>query len=734
YYQEKKLLEQYVDADVSRLKFVNAQVSDMDKKETFLARLKEIEEEFKNVTTSTLASFEMAKQYQSDHEYVMAVQVCQKAIERHSKSDGGILCQDLVDTIKHPQFSVKTENSINKSNATLTVKYKNIRKLYFRIIQDDWKNYLDNKWRRLDDDLEHKVVTDLLRKKPLQEWTLDLAETEDFNEREVGEAIPNLPYGFYRIFASSDQQFSPNNTNSQQQLVYTSFWQTDTLILLRGQDKTISGLILDARTGTPLEKRTISIYKRNNNKEGIHEKIGDVQSNKNGLWEYRLDQNNSDWSMYYHVASKDTGDTVYSQWINVNYLQEKIFDTHVLFFTDRAIYRPGQRIHFKGICYNFDQKSDEYNVSKCSDVQISLHDNNGKEISKVFKDSNDFGSFSGDFLAPKNTLMGVMNIRASQYSGITTIHIEEYKRPKFEVTMVAPDKQYRLDDTITVSGKAMSYAGAPLGSAKVKFRVLRGVRLPWWWYWANPYSAEQEIVHGQIKTNDDGEFSIEFKARPNKAVNPKFKPFFSYRTEVDVVDSTGETRSGNVSINVGYVAMQMRPTVEGWLPDNQDIKLHVSTTTLDGRPAQADGTVEIHALNAPKNVQRRPSSGEYYNWYWYWASDTHASNSTKDLSNIENWEIRKSVTSAKFTSKEGAGDVSFKLDEGAYCAILRSKDQFGSAIEERLFFTVFGLSTQKNTFSINVPSFFRAQSTSLKVGEKLQAIHATGYQHGGTYI
>ncbi|MBI2522210.1 MAG: hypothetical protein HYV97_17455 [Bdellovibrio sp.] len=743
YYREKKLLEQYVDADIARLKFVNAQASDEGKRETFLARLKEIEDEFKKISASTLASHEIAKQYNSDQEFFTAVQVCEKAIELHPNSDGAKLCQDLIGSIKHPLFSVKTENSINKSNSTLIVKYKNIRKLHFRIVQDDWKNYLHKKWRRLDDSLEHSDVGELLKRKPLQEWTIELAETKDFKEREIEEAIPDLPYGYYKIFASSDQQFSPSNIGNQEQLAYTSFWKTDTLILVRGQDKTVSGLIIDARTGAPLEKKTISIYKRNNNKEGIHEKVGHVTSDKNGLWQYRLEPSSSDWSMYFHVESQDTGDTVYTQWINVNYLPQKSADTHIIFFTDRAIYRPGQRIHFKGICYTFDQKSDEYNVSKCSDVLIILHDSNEKEISKVFKDSNDFGSFSGDFIAPKNTLMGLMSIRAPQYSGQTSIRVEEYKRPKFEVTLQAPDKQYRLNDVITLSGKAESYSGAPLSSARVKFRILRGVRLPWWWYWANPYAAEQEIAHGQIKTNDGGEFSVEFQARPNNSVNPKFKPFFTYRTEVDVVDSTGETRSANISINVGHVAMQARPSVDGWLPNDRDIKIHISTTTLDNKPANADGTVEIYALDGPKDVQRRPSFGQYYNWYWYWATETKASNSKKDLSNIENWEIGKSITSSTFASKEGMADINFKLGEGAYCAILKTKDQFGSAIDEKIFFTVFGASnsknflgikSQKNDFTVKVPSFFRIQKTSLKVGEKLEAILATGYQRGGAYI
>ncbi|HAZ11978.1 MAG: hypothetical protein A2X86_06995 [Bdellovibrionales bacterium GWA2_49_15] len=732
YYHEKKMLEQFVDADVARLKFIHAQVADLGKTESFLVRLKEIEDEFKDVSTSTMASFEMAKQHHSDQEYSTAVRVCEKAVQRHPQSDGASLCQDLLKSIKHPLFSLKTENSINKSNSNLLIKYKNIKKLYFRVVEDDWKNYLNKKWRRLDDALERDDAAKILLQKPILQWTRELAETKDFKDREVEEPIADLPYGFYKIFASSDPQFSSSNIGNQETLAYTSFWKTDTLILVRGQEKTVSGLLLDARNGKPLDGKTIAIYQRNNNKEGIHEKVGDVRSNKNGLWEYLRDQKNGDWSMVFHVNSKDTGDTVYAQWINVNYVPQKISDTRVMFFTDRAIYRPGQRIHFKGVCYKLNQKSDEYSVAECSDVLITLHDANRKEIAKVVKSSNAFGSFSGDFIAPKNVLMGAMSILSSTYPGQTTIRIEEYKRPKFEVTMDSPEKQYRLDDVISVSGKALSYAGAPLGSVKVKFRVLRGVRLPWWWYWGNPYASEQEILHGQVKTDDDGQFAIEFKAKPNKAVNPKFKPFFSYRTEVDVVDSTGETRSGNVTTNVGYVSMQARPTVASWLPNNREVDIAIATTTLDGKPTSASGTIDIHSLNGPKDVQRRPSTGQYYNWYWYWATETKESDSKKDLSNIENWEIGKSIKTTSFTAKEGKGNVSFKLDEGAYCAVLKSQDKFGSEIEEKIFFTVF--EAKDNNFQIKVPSFFRIQNTSLKVGEKLEAVLATGYQNGGAYI
>src|ERR1022692_1525838 len=53
-----------------------------------------------------------------------------------------------------------------------------------------------------------------------------------------------------------------------------------------------------------------------------------------------------------------------------------------IFFTDRAIYRPGQTIQYKAICLWADPTKDNYETLKGEEVTVIFHDVSGKEIAR----------------------------------------------------------------------------------------------------------------------------------------------------------------------------------------------------------------------------------------------------------------------------------------------------------------------------------------------------------------
>ena len=75
----------------------------------------------------------------------------------------------------------------------------------------------------------------------------------------------------------------------------------------------------------------------------------------------------------------------------------------------------------------------------------------------------------------------------------------------------------------------------------------------------------QEIAHGFASTKTDGTFQVEFVAKPDTTVPEKDEPTFHYTVSADVTDSTGETRSGQVSVNVGYTALKANLTAADWV-------------------------------------------------------------------------------------------------------------------------------------------------------------------------
>ncbi|MEM7396242.1 MAG: MG2 domain-containing protein, partial [Verrucomicrobiota bacterium] len=280
-----------------------------------------------------------------------------------------------------------------------------------------------------------------------------------------------------------------------------------------------------------------------------------------------------------------------------------------IFFTDRSLYRPGQIIQYKGICVDVDQEKDNYKTLAGRKLTVIFRDVNGKEVARHKQTSNDYGSFSGSFNAPRDRLMGRMRIQVEgQPGGQAWFNVEEYKRPKFQVSLEKPEVAARLNKDVTVKGKAMAYTGASIDGARVKWRVVRQVHYPVWWHWCywwrSPVSGNQEIANGTGKTDALGNFEITFNALPDRKVDEKDEPTFLYTVYADVTDSAGETRSARQMLNAGYTALKASFAAASWLTVAEPVKLTVLTQTLDGLGQAAEGTVKIHALKQPEQVAR----------------------------------------------------------------------------------------------------------------------------------
>ncbi len=89
-----------------------------------------------------------------------------------------------------------------------------------------------------------------------------------------------------------------------------------------------------------------------------------------------------------------------------------------------------------------------------TNTEITFRDANQQEISKARLEVNDFGSFQGSFTIPQGLATGMYTV--SDANGSVGIRVEEYKRPKFEVTVNKPTDVFRINDKITVKGQRES--------------------------------------------------------------------------------------------------------------------------------------------------------------------------------------------------------------------------------------------------------------------------------------
>ena len=136
-----------------------------------------------------------------------------------------------------------------------------------------------------------------------------------------------------------------------------------------------------------------------------------------------------------------------------------------------------------------------------------------------------------------------------------------------------------------------------------------------------------EIENGEVKTDENGEFEIDFKAIPDLSISPENEPTFNYTVNVDITDINGETRSNSISVSVGYVALKLSINTPNDLPKEKEGKFEISTNNLSGAHVNAKGELKIFRLNSPERLFRdrlwaRPdehtmSKAEYYDSFPY---------------------------------------------------------------------------------------------------------------------
>lgn len=721
-----------LDVDLHRLRFGWNQAVGPNKNQRYKAALKRFIAAQGKHELSALARYQLAEVLHEEGDWVQAREVALQAQRSFPDSAGGQMAQTLIQRIEQKEVQVSTERVWAEPGADITLTYRNLTEAHICIVPDDFLQALQGQRRQrgrwLDPThLEEENIVALLQHKEARRSRHVLPPTPDYKPRT--EKIPapkDLKPGFYRILVGFDPDF-------RTWLGYTSVFVSDLAIVERHDMRTpvAEGLVLHAREGTPIAGAQVEAWQMH--QQGGWFKV-DAQALTDPLGRFSLPL-----GLGNHILLVRHRDQLLASnllWLGNAFDPRQVLQS-VVFFTDRSIYRPGQTIHFKGIVLRTDPTTDRYETLAGEPVTVVFHDVNGKEVDRLQLRSNDYGSFSGTFLAPQNRLTGSMTIRAERGGqGLAVVRVEEYKRPKFEVKLEVPQEGVRLQEVVSVQGTAQQYNGVAVAGGKVAYRVVRQVRYPRWiqdfcWWRPLPETPAQEIAHGITTTGPDGRFTISFLARPDLQVDPADDPSFTFTITADVTDTTGETRSGTGSVQIGYVALRAELSTPEWLPANQEVPLTLRTTTLDGQGQSARGTLTIYTLQQPRQPVRQPL--DHPRERFPWQGINGGQQPPTDPSQPQSWREDKAVHTTDFaTDAQGQFTARFRLTPGIYRAMVTTEDRFGKKVIAKHQFIV--VDPQAARCAIRLPQVIVAPKWSCEVGEEFLLLWGSGYESARAYV
>lgn len=722
-----------IDWDVDRLRFGHNKAFGEEKAARYKAALERFVDQWGDHEISARARHAWATVLQGEGALVEAHKLAEQGWRAFPETPGGNLCYNLLQQIEARSASISTERVWNRPWPGIEVRYRNVTKVYFRLVPWDFEKTLASPPSRHPDQLGQAERKAVLAARPAMEWSADLPATDDYQERvEELSAPDDLKPGYYYLLASHDPAFS----EADNVVSYAAVWVSDLALVVRtrGGQPILEGFLLGAEDGEPVEGAEVRAWVNQRGNQG-HAALEPVKTDKNGF--FRIPARNR----HNHVLVAQHGNrqvaTAGGYSVAEHDRTAKPFERTV-FFTDRSIYRPGQTIYYKGIAVEADQNRDNYKTIAGRSITVVFMDVNGKEIERHATKTNDYGSFSGSFTAPRDRLMGRMSIRVDGApGGQTAVTVEQYKRPTFQVSLDAPKSAPKLNDMVALSGAATAYTGAATDGAQVRWRVVRQVQFPSWWHWRRwwmppVHHQSQEIARGTATTDADGRFPIEFVARPDPSAAEKDEPKFRYTVYADVTDLAGETRSAQRVVHVGYTALSASLSAASWLVEGKPVEVSIRTTTLDGEGRQAEGSLKIYGLKAPEKVHRAPLAARH-RMPAPRRSREPATEPEPDLSDPNTWPLGEVVAERGFTT-DPAGNVAypFELKAGVYRAVLETQDRFGKTVTAELPLRV--LVPEAGQLAIKVPHLFDAPSWSAEPGEEFTALWGSGYEKARAFV
>ena len=356
----------------------------------------------------------------------------------------------------------------------------------------------------------------------------------------------NLPLGAYLMEVTSDN----TGIAPQRELFYVS---NLAVMIQQLPDDRHRYVVVNATDGQPVPGAKIVLYDRNyDDKTGRFKRVIHARMTTDDQGEAYFKNVDGKVLIYTSADKFAPAKDIYLS--RARYYEKKDDEVKYQLFTDRAIYRPGQKVHATAVSYIVKKGLDASVPGKSKELKFILRDANWKQMAEQKATTDEYGTASVNFELPKEGQTGQYSISVN---GTATeyIRVEEYKRPTFEITFPKVNEKYTWGDTVVVKASAKTYAGVPVQGAKVEYQVTRRNQL-WWW---GAGSAGQLVKTDSCVTREDGTFDVEIpleaslsgKDEADMSDFMRIARFFNFEVSAIVTDISGESHEGVMSLPLG---------------------------------------------------------------------------------------------------------------------------------------------------------------------------------------
>ena len=443
--------------------------------------------------------------------------------------------------LTEPMFQVQDMPQVLRpgEKAWVHLDVRNLQNLKFSISRLDIT--ADNNYDA-QDEATYKMLLKKTTKLHQKDYSRNYYGRPDYEEvKDSFEIGGNLPLGAYLMEVTSDN----TGIAPQRKLFYVS---NLAVMIQQLPDDKHRYVVVNATDGQPIAGAKIELYEKDYDvKTGKHKRLvhARLTTDSNGEAYFK----NVDGEVLVSTSADKFAPAKYIYLSRDRYFEQKDDKTAYQLFTDRAIYRPGQKVHATAVSHIVKKGLDASVPGKSMELKFILRDANWKQVAEQKATTDEYGTASVDFELPMEGKTGMFSIsvngQASEY-----IRVEEYKRPTFEITFPKVNERYTWGDTVVVKATAKTYAGVPVQGAKVEYKVTRRNQM-WWW---GARSSDKLVKTDSTVTREDGTFEVEIPlevAESEKDDFMRIARFFNFTVSAVVTDISGESHEGEMSLPLG---------------------------------------------------------------------------------------------------------------------------------------------------------------------------------------
>ena len=527
--------------------------------------------------------------------------------------------------LTEPMFRVKDMPLVLRPSERKWV-HLNVRNLQNLKISISRLNITADNDYNAQDEATYKMLLKKTTKLHQKDFSRNYYGRPDYEEvKDSIEIGGNLPLGAYLMEVTSDN----TGIAPQRELFYVS---NLAVMIQQLPDDKHRYVVVNATDGQPIAGAKIELYdqrydfKTKKDKRTVHARL---TTDENGEAYFK----NVDGRVLISTNNDKFMPAKYIYLSRTRYYEQKDNETKYQVYTDRSIYRPGQKVHATAISYIVKKGLDANVPGKSKELKFILRDANLKQVAEQKATTDEYGTASVDFELPQGGQTGMYHVSVNDQAN-RFFRVEEYKRPTFEITFPKVNEKYNWGDTVVVKASAKTYAGVPVQGAKVEYQVTRRNQL-WWW---GAGSAGQLVKTDSCVTREDGTFDVEIpleaslsgKDEADMSDFMRIARFFNFEVSAIVTDISGESHEGVMSLPLGTKPTILTVNLPKRIETDSLKTVTFAYRNASGMPISSrlkyridEGEWKDAEANAPVSIKEYASSASSASSSLVWKSGVH---------------------------------------------------------------------------------------------------------------